>query len=83
MARPHAEATTWEGLRTAAEPMALPDGPLPLSIARWMDHGFFARWAIGAYPSPHATAMTLRDLLGDPLGPHLLEALTLILEKDM
>jgi hypothetical protein len=38
-----------------------------------MDDGFFARWAIGAYPSPHTMAVDLRDLLGEPLGPRLLQ----------
>ncbi len=50
IARRHAEGTTWHDLRHAPHPLPLPDGPLPVDIARWMDDGFFARWVIGAFP---------------------------------
>ena len=80
VARRHAAATTWHDLRHAPDPLPLPDGPLPADIARWMDDGFFARWTIGAFPPLHATATTLRDRFGAPLGPQLLEAVLAILE---
>ena len=53
----------------------------PAGIARWMDDGFFARWTIGAFPPIHPTALTLRDLLGAPLGSQLLEAIVAILDE--
>ena len=61
-------------------PLPLPDGPLPVDIARWMDDGFFARWTIGAFPPLHATVTTLRDRFGTPLGPQLVESVLAILE---
>jgi hypothetical protein len=80
VARPHAAATTWEQLRLADEPLALPDGPLAPYIARWMDDGFFARWVLGAYPHIATTAFEVKELLGRPLGPLLMEALVRLLE---
>ncbi|MET0901942.1 MAG: hypothetical protein ABWZ52_01760 [Acidimicrobiales bacterium] len=81
VARVHARATTWHDLRAATEPLPLPDGPLPVDIARWMDDGFFARWTIGAYPPIDRTARELRQLLGEPLGSQLLDALVQLLER--
>ena len=72
--------TTWEQLRLADRPFPLPDGPLDPTVARWMDDGFFARWVLGAYPHLGTTAIDLKDLLGPPLGPLLLEALVWLLE---
>jgi hypothetical protein len=80
VARAHAAAATWHDLRHAVDQLPLPDGPLPAHIARWMDDGFFARWAIGAFPPLHATAMTVHDLLGEPLGPQLLQAVLAMLD---
>ena len=80
IARTHAAATSWHDLRHAPHPLPLPDGPLPVDIARWMDDGFFARWTIGAFPPLHATVTTLRDRFGTPLGPQLVESVLAILE---
>ena len=80
VARAHAAAATWHDLRHAVDPLPLPDGPLPVDIARWMDDGFFARWAIGAFPPLHATVMSVHGLLGEPLGPQLLEAALAMLD---
>ena len=80
VARSHAAVTTWEQLRLADEPLPLPDGPLSPSIARWMDDGFFARWVLGAYPHLATAAFEVKDLLGRPLGPLLMEALVRVLE---
>jgi hypothetical protein len=79
VARSHAAATTWEDLRCSPLPLALPDGPLDHDIARWMDDGFFARWTIGAFPSPATLASDLRGLLGDPLGAQLVEVVVALL----
>ena len=75
----HARRWTWSALRHSPEPLALPDGPLPPDVAAWMDDGFFARWTLGAYPSLTTLATDLRGLLGDALGPSLLEAVVTIL----
>jgi hypothetical protein len=80
VARPHARATSWSDLRLSDEPLPLPDVPLSPAIARWMDDGFFARWAIGAHPNLATTAFEAKALLGPPLGPQLMEALVLLLE---
>jgi len=76
----HAHRWSWSALRHAAEPLPLPDGPLPPAVAAWMDDGFFARWTIGAYPSLATLARDLRGLLGDDLGRRLLEAVVTVLE---
>lgn len=77
----HAQRWTWAALRHAGEPLELPDGALPADVCRWMDDGFFARWTLGAYPSVATLAVDLRDLLGEPLGQQLLEAIVAILEQ--
>ncbi len=80
LARQHARRWSWSALRHARPPLSLPDGPLPPAISTWMDDGFFARWSLGAYPSLDTLAQDLCGLLGTPLGPQLLAAVTLILE---
>lgn len=79
-ARSHAAASSWEQLRRSPIPLALPDGALERDVAQWMDDGFFARWTIGAFPSASTMATDLRDLLGEPLGPQLLEVVVALLE---
>lgn len=76
----HSRQWTWSALRHAAEQLALPDGPLPAEVAAWMDDGFYARWALGAYPALTTLATDLCALLGRDLGPRLLEAVSAILE---
>jgi hypothetical protein len=80
VARAHAAACTWEQLRRAPQLFALPGGALPPDVALWMDDGFFARWTLGAYPPVTTLATDLRDLLGEPLGPQLLEVVAALLE---
>jgi hypothetical protein len=80
IARSHAAAHSWEVLRRSPSPLALPEGPLAPDIAAWMDDGFFARWTIGAYPPVDTMARDLRHLLGEPLGPQLLEVLVHLLD---
>jgi hypothetical protein len=79
VARSHAASANWSDLRRSPVPLALPDGALPRSIATWMDDGFFARWAIGAFPSIATMTTDLRHLLGDPLGRQLLETTVALL----
>lgn len=72
-ARSHAAATSWNELRRDPSRVALPEGPVDAAVALWMDDGFFARWTIGAFPSSMTMTVDLRELLGDPMGPTLLE----------
>lgn len=78
----HAAHWTWTALRQAHEPLALPDGPLPGDITRWMDDGFFARWCLGAYPALSTLSMDLLELLDEPVGRSLLEAVVAILDPE-
>lgn len=78
----HSRRWTWGALRHSPEPLALPHGPLPTEVAVWMDDGFYARWTLGAYPALTTLAADLRGLLGDDLGPRLLEAVTAILDPE-
>ncbi len=80
VARSHAAAASWEQLRSSPLPLALPDGQLERDVAMWMDDGFFARWTVGAFPSTSTMATDLRDLLGEPLGPQLLEVVMAVLD---
>ena len=74
-----AMANSWEQLRRSPVPLPLPGGALDRSVATWMDDGFFARWAIGAFPSAATMAGDLRELLGDPMGRQLLETTVALL----
>jgi hypothetical protein len=80
VARSHAASTSWSELRRSPLPLALPDGPLPKPVAAWMDDGFFARWTIGGFPSAAHLAADLSQLLGDPLGPVLVDTTRALLE---
>lgn len=80
VARSHAAAASWEQLRRSPLPLQLPDGALEHDVSLWMDDGFFARWTLGAYPSASSMAIDLRDLLGEPLGPQLVEVVVALLE---
>lgn len=73
--RAHTEAWPWARLRDEPSALHLPDGDLPPEITRWMDDGFYARWALGGFPPPAAVARDLGDLLGDDLGTQLLSVL--------
>lgn len=71
LARAHAEAWPWERLRAQPEAAPTPGPILPTSVTQWMDDGFYARWAIGAFPSIGQLGRDLPALLGAPLGPQL------------
>ena len=72
-ARAQAADTSWADLRRTASRVALPEGAVEPDVAAWMDDGFFARWTIGAFPSASTMVTDLCGLLGDPLGPVLVE----------
>lgn len=59
--RAHAAAWPWARLRSEPDALRLPDGHLSSEITAWMDDGFYARWAFGAFPDPASLA---RDLMG-------------------
>jgi hypothetical protein len=80
-ARSHAASASWRDVRRSPVPLALPDGALPRSVAEWMDDGFFARWALGAFPLVSTMATDLAHLLGDPLGPLLLDTTLALLDE--
>ena len=80
IARRHASGTAWHELRHAPQPLPVPEGALPVDIARWMDDGFFARWTVGAFAPVDATLPILRDRLGSPLGAQVVESVLAILE---
>jgi hypothetical protein len=76
----HARARPWSVLRALDEPLELPGGPLQVEVARWMDDGFFARWAIGAFPSIPEVVADLAPLLGAELGATLRATTLALLE---
>ncbi|MEO7429709.1 MAG: hypothetical protein ABIY48_10075, partial [Acidimicrobiales bacterium] len=75
LGRAHAEGWPWGRLRAEPERLHLPDGDLPRPITEWMDDGFYARWAIGAFPPPATLARDLSHLLNPELGGALVTAL--------
>ena len=79
LARCHAAHWCWARLRAEPERLPLPDGDLSRRITGWMDDGFYARWALGAFPSPVTLA---RDLSG-VLEPSLAACLTDVLEAGL
>lgn len=80
LARAHTGAWPWSRLREEPDALVLPDGHLPRDITTWMDDGFYARWALGAYPEPAALAADLTSLVPAPLRAPFLEALDGLLE---
>lgn len=61
-ARAHAACWPWARLRLEPGGAPLPPGnELPSHVAAWMDDGFYARWALGAFPS---AARLVHDLAG-------------------
>jgi hypothetical protein len=61
LGRAHAAAWPWARLRHQPAALPLPDGTLPRAITEWMDDGFYARWALGAFPP---IDVLVHDLLG-------------------
>jgi hypothetical protein len=79
LARAHADAWGWERLRHHPEALPLPDGQLPVDITTWMDDGFYARWAVGAFPPLTVLALDVLDLLDDHLRAPYVETLDALL----
>lgn len=72
VARAHTREWGWGRLRAEPDALPLPDGHLPVAITSWMDDGFYARWALGAFPSPASLAHDLTGLLDAQVrGPFL------------
>lgn len=65
VARAHGDSWPWCRLRAEPDALPLPDGHLPADVTAWMDDGFYARWALGAFPPPRVLARDLCALL-DP-----------------
>ena len=80
--RDHASRWSWASLRGEPGAADLPDGPLPETVAAWMDDGFFARWCLGAFPHPAVLAGDLVELLGEQVGDQLADALSGLLFDD-
>lgn len=74
LGRAHAEEWPWARLRAAPHALHLPDGHLPPHITGWMDDGFYARWALGAFPAPATLARDVCHLLDDHVGERLVVA---------
>lgn len=65
LADAHTRAWPWARLRAEPEVVRLPDGPPSRHITEWMDDGFYARWALGAFPSILTLATDVRHALDD------------------
>jgi hypothetical protein len=79
VARAHAAEWPWARLRAEPERLVLPGGALPRAITTWMDDGFYARWALGAFPHPITLAHDLTGLLDASLRQPFLDALEAML----
>jgi len=79
VASAHTDRWPWARLRAEAQPLALPDGPLPPDVAAWMDDGFYARWVLGAFPAAEDLADDLLSLLQDPVRSQLRTTLIALL----
>ncbi len=71
----HAAAWSWARLRADPGVLALPDGAVPAEVAAWMDDGCFARWVLGAYPSPSRLAHDVCGLLDPDVARRVLALL--------
>ncbi|MGH9084791.1 MAG: hypothetical protein ACRDYW_05010 [Acidimicrobiales bacterium] len=79
LAADHAAAFPWDRLRLEPETAPLPGSDLSADVARWMDDGCFARWALGAFPPPAALA---RDLIG-LLEPGVIDSLVQVVAANL
>jgi hypothetical protein len=75
LGRQHAREWPWSRLRADPGALPLPDGTLPAEITEWMDDGFYARWALGAFPSSRSLAHDLATLLDGDVAERLLSVL--------
>lgn len=80
LARAHTDAWPWNRLREAPGAAALPDGELSPAITAWMDDGFYARWALGAFPPAEDLVVDLLALLDDPVRAQLRSTLIELLQ---
>jgi len=74
------ESWTWGRLRRTPSVVPLPEGDLRPFVTRWMDDGFYARWALGAFPPVHQLTTDLPALLGPDLGPTLVACASRLLD---
>lgn len=79
VARAHAAAWSWSRLRTEPDALELPSGNLPADVTSWMDDGFYARWAFGAFPAPGDLVRDVCSLLPTELAGRLVDALAELL----
>lgn len=75
VASAHAAAWPWSRLRSQPDALPLPVGALSTQITEWMDDGFYARWAIGAFPPAGELVHDLVPLLDPAVATALLLAL--------
>jgi hypothetical protein len=80
LARAHTERWSWAQLRAEPGTVLLPDGALPLDITSWMDDGFYARWALGAFPRAEDLVADVLSLLPEPLRTQLRATLVELLQ---
>jgi hypothetical protein len=78
-ARAWTERWTWSAVRLGPS-LDLPDGPLPPSIASWMDDGFFARWTIGGYPTIPFLFTEILPLIDEDVRATMTDTLVAILD---
>jgi hypothetical protein len=75
LAQAHTEAWPWHRLRAEPDAAPLPEGHLTPELASWMDDGFYARWALGAFPHAVELATDLRALLDEPQRSQLVRTI--------
>ncbi len=80
LARAHTDAWPWSRLREAPRAAALPDGELSPAVTAWMDDGFYARWALGAFPAAEDLVVDLLTILEDPARTLLRSTLIALLQ---
>lgn len=80
LARAHTERWSWAQLRAEPATVRLPDGALPPDVTSWMDDGFYARWALGAFPRPEDLVADVLSLLDEPLRTQLRATLVALLQ---
>jgi hypothetical protein len=66
-ARAHAEAWSWERIRSAPTFLGLQDGPPTPSVVAWFDEGALARWLMSLAPPVDQIVADIAPLLGGEL----------------
>lgn len=59
----HVAEWSWPRLRAEPAALRLPGADLPEHVTGWMDDGFYARWALAAFPPVESLAVDLLGLL--------------------